>query len=107
MKLFLTILVLFLGYSNLNAQQIPDSLKFRAQQFFYQRLLHIDSSKARRVALLQVDHKDRVKDVYGRFDLNTQGKAKILSDLDSTRLSKLAQILDPKELNILKKIGSN
>jgi hypothetical protein len=103
-RLFLLMTFALLS-AKMNAQVIPDSIRYRVQQVHYQRLLGIEASVARQVAIIQDDYKTKLADVFGRFDLDAQGKVRFLSKLDSTRLVKLGSLLDPKQLSILKKVN--
>ncbi|WP_316812879.1 hypothetical protein [Pedobacter heparinus] len=100
--LFMSIVSLLLG-AKLQAQQIPDSIKYKVQQVHYQRLLHIDNTKARKVAEIQGNHQDQVSALFGRIDLDPKAKTLKIKMLDSLRMGQLRTILDPKDLIILNK----
>lgn len=104
--LILFVFVLMLSIKT-KAQNIPDSVRYRVEQRFYQRLLKIDAVKARQVAVVQSEYKDKLSGFFGRFDLDAKGKAKALAGLDSARNSQLAHLLTSEELAIFKKISSH
>jgi hypothetical protein len=104
MKLKIVILIVFATFCyKLNAQTIPDSVRYRMQQAYYKQLLNIDMQKARQVAVIQGNYRDSLANLFGRFELDAKGKHKAMLAFDSIRISKLEPLLDPRQLAIIKK----
>jgi hypothetical protein len=79
--------------------QIPDSVRYRAQQAQCQMLLRIDATLARKVAEIQIGYQDSLARIFERLELDAMSKKLLMRSLDSGRIEKLKFLLDPKQIS--------
>ncbi|SES20277.1 hypothetical protein [Pedobacter rhizosphaerae] len=103
--LVITILsfVFYFVHTHSVSAQIPDSLRYRAQQGQYRLLLRTDILTARKVAEIEGRYRDSISLVLERLDLDAPAKHSLMIGLDSMRVEKLKRILTTAQLGRLLK----